>query len=126
MKKVSDFTRFLLDNGILFEINRKVLHPLGLVMVTDVDYEDDKKVIITGLYSADDDLEGIVFDPETIEEGRKRYQEFLGQDGQTRLDVREKRLGFVIQESSGDENNGRPLHEENGSSEGGGGEVERD
>jgi hypothetical protein len=126
MKKVSDFTRFLLDNGILFEINRKVLHPLGLVMVTDVDYEDDKKVIITGLYSADDDLEGIVFDPETFEEGRKRYQEFLGQDGQTRLDVREKRLGFVIQESSGDENNGRPLHEENGSSEGGGGEVERD
>lgn len=106
MKKISDFTRFLLDNGLLFEINRRVLHPLGLVLVTDIDWEDDKKVLLDGLYSADDDLEGIVFDPETFEEGRKRYQEFLERDGQTRLDAREQKLGFVVQENGGDENNG--------------------
>jgi hypothetical protein len=101
MKKVSDFARFLLDNGILFEINRKVLNPLGLVLVIDIDPDDDKKVQISGLYSADDDLEGIVFDPETFEEGRKRYHDFLSEDGQARLDARENRLGFVVQEKSG-------------------------
>jgi hypothetical protein len=106
MKKVNDFERFLLDNGILFEINRKVLHPLGLVLVTDVDWEDDKKIVINGLYSSDEDLEGIIFDPETFEEGRRRYQEFLEQDGQRRLDARQQKLEFVIQESSGDESDG--------------------
>ena len=103
MKKVSDFARFLLDNGLLFEINRKVLHPLGLVLVTDVDYEDDNKIVLSGLYSADDDLEGIVFDPETFEEGRKKYRKFLSEDGQGRLDSRNNSLGFVVQEDGGNE-----------------------
>jgi len=106
MKTVADHVRFLLDHGILFEINRKVLHPLGLVLVVDVDWEDEKKLVITGLHSTDDDLEGIVFDPETFEEGRKRYQEFLEEEGQARLDARAQRIGFVVQEKAGDENNG--------------------
>lgn len=106
MKKVSDFARFLLDNGLLFEINRKVLHPLGLVLVTDVDYEDDNKIVLSGLYSADDDLEGIVFDPETFEEGRRKYRQFLSEDGQNRLDSRNNSLGFVVQEDGGDESSG--------------------
>ena len=41
MNKIKETAEFLSDNGLLFEINRKVLHPLGLAMEIYID-DDDK------------------------------------------------------------------------------------
>jgi hypothetical protein len=94
----SDFARFLLDNGLIFEINRKVLTPLGLALVIDVDEENEDKVAIRGLWESEDP-EGILFESETFTEGRNKYEEFLKKEGQRRLDARQKELGYIVQES---------------------------
>ena len=39
IKKIKESAEFLVDSGLLFEINRKILHPLGLAI--EVVVEDD-------------------------------------------------------------------------------------
>ena len=97
MHKVENFSRFLLDNGLIFEINRKILHPLGYAMVMGTDPDNVRKIIIQGLMQSDDE-EGFVFDEETFQTGIEKYKEFLDKIGSKRLSVREEKLGFVIQE----------------------------
>jgi hypothetical protein len=96
--KVKNYARYLLDNGLIFEINRKVLHPLGLAMFVEVDDDDNRLVKMGGLYDAEEDPEGWIFDPETFEEGRSKYHKFLDEFGQAKLDQRQEKLGYIIQE----------------------------
>lgn len=107
MKKIDNSARYLLDNGLIFEINRKVLHPLGLALIVDIDPDNSRWVTIKGLVSVeDDDEEGFVFDDETFKDGSRKYELFLLKEGQKKLNAREKKLGFIIQtekESNKDE-----------------------
>ena len=50
MNRVKLFPRYLVDNGLIFEINRRVLHPLGLALVVDIDGKDRRKLSITDLF----------------------------------------------------------------------------
>lgn len=63
-KEHMSLARFI-DGGYLAEVNRRVLHPLGLALAIDPEWEGDEPVRI--LYAGDD--EGWVFDasdPELI------------------------------------------------------------
>lgn len=95
--KIDSFPKFLLDNGLVFEINRKVLHPLGLAMVIDVDFKNRKKLAVTALAQTDD-LDGFIYDAEGFEIGRERYESFLLKEGQERLDARKAKYGFIEQD----------------------------
>lgn len=97
MAKIDSFPRFMLDNGLVFEINRKVLHPLGLAMVVDVDFKNRKKLAITALAQTDDP-EGFVYDHESFEVGKDNYEKFLLKEGQDRLDARQAKYGFIEQD----------------------------
>lgn len=97
MNYVKSFTRYLVENGLLFEINRKVLHPLGLSMVVDVDFKNKKQIAITGIAETEDE-EGFLFDSETFIYGQERFNKFLKKSGQDRLNKRKELLGFIEQE----------------------------
>lgn len=89
----------LYNTGLLFEINRRVLHPLGLAMSVQV--EDDGMVDIAPLVRTSDP-EGIHYWPETLEEGFKKYQTFMKAGGLERMRRREAALGYIEQEIPSD------------------------
>jgi len=97
MSKVKSFPRFLVDNGLVFEINRKVLHPLGLAMIVDVDPKNRRQLAVTALVETKDD-EGFVYDEEAFAVGKDKYEKFLEKAGQERLDSRKAKYGFVEQD----------------------------
>lgn len=95
---VKQFQKFLVDNGLIFEINRKVLHPLGLAMVVDIDPKSRKNLAITSLEETEDP-EGFLYDPEGFEIGTDKYKRFLEKrGGQERLDARNAKYGFIEQD----------------------------
>lgn len=99
MKKVDKYVRFLVDNGLLFEINRKVLHPLGYALDIDIHPDNSKWLSINGLLEVDDDdEEGFVYDDEAFDVGSEKYELFLAKKGQKKLNLRKDKLGFIIQE----------------------------
>lgn len=105
MKKAS--LRRLVDDGLLFEINRRVLHPVGLALSLEWDGdstegEPDRVVLLR-----DSDPDGIVFEAKTFDEGLRKYREFLDGVGGHKLAQRQAVLGFVEQEA--------PLTEDAGS-----------
>jgi hypothetical protein len=99
MNTKKSFQKFLIDNGLIFEINRKVLHPLGLAMVVDIDRNNKRKLAITGLAETEDE-EGFLYDEESFTIGSDKYQMFLDRGGQKRLDVRKAKYGFIEQDKA--------------------------
>jgi len=61
--KYMDAKEFL-DGGLLFAVNREVLHPLGLAL--EVVIEDDGETHLGGIWDYRDDPEGILFDEEKM------------------------------------------------------------
>ena len=51
--------RDFIELGYLQEVNRQLLHPLGLAL--EVTQEDDGAARLSGVWDCRDDLEGIVF-----------------------------------------------------------------
>ena len=97
MNRVKDYARFLVDNGLLFEMNRKVLHPLGYELVIDIDPDDRRRLVVYGLNEVKNDPEGIIYDAETLDANRLRYEEYLKREGQNKIDSRKRILGYVVQ-----------------------------
>jgi len=98
MSKIKSFPRFLVENGLVFEINRRVLHPLGLAMIVDVDPKNRRQLAITALVETEDDT-GFVYDEEAFVVGKEKYQNFLEKKGgQERLDTRKTKYGFLEQD----------------------------
>jgi hypothetical protein len=93
------YGKFLIDKGLVFEINRKVLHPLGLALVIDLDPQNKKRLIITGIMETQDQ-EGFLYDDETFTVGDKKYNQYLKEEGNDRLEFRKTKLGFIEQEKS--------------------------
>lgn len=86
--------RFLVDNGILFELNRQVLHPLGLELHLDLD--DDGELASIELLDNRPSPEPIYFSPEAFEEGRQKYERYLAEAGRRNMQKR-RQLGVLIQ-----------------------------
>jgi len=99
VNSIDNFPKYLLDKGLLFEINRKVLNPLGLMMFIDNGRVKKSQVFITALLQAED-LDGFFYDPESFEVGEEAYKKYLEREGQERLDDREKKYGFLVQEEA--------------------------
>jgi hypothetical protein len=94
MKTIENPVEFLRNNGILFEMNRQVLHPLGLEFQIHMDDEGR----ITGIELLDnrDNPQPIFFPPERYSEGREKYEAYLKEQGRRNIQKRRK-LGMVIQ-----------------------------
>jgi hypothetical protein len=92
--KIENPVEFMLDNGILFEMNRQVLHPLGL----ELHFQLDEHGKVTGIDLLDnrEGPEPIAFNAEAYTEGREKYEEYLRQHGRRNIQKR-RQLGMVIQ-----------------------------
>lgn len=64
MPKYLDIQEFT-DFGYLHEVNRRLLHPLGLAL--EVVVEDDGTHRLGGVWDYRDDPEGITFAPDTLD-----------------------------------------------------------
>lgn len=99
--------RRLVDDGLLFEINRRVLHPLGLALAMQWDSEDTSGEPDRVVLLRDPDPEGTVFEAKTFEEGMAKFRAFVDREGGHKMAGREAMLGFVEQVA--------PLTEDSGS-----------
>jgi hypothetical protein len=97
MESIVKFPKYLVDNGLVFEINRRILHPLGMAMVVDVDRNNKRNIAITAILSTEEQ-EGFLYDEEGYDVGKEKYQKFLNKGGQERLDYRLAKYGFVEQD----------------------------
>lgn len=90
MKKMS-VSEFV-DLGLLHEINRRLLHPLGLALEVTVD--TDGTVAFGGVQDVRDDPEGMIFAEDTLSPHKAWMVEVLEEK---RRPAREKALGYWIQ-----------------------------
>jgi len=90
---------FLQENGLLFEINRKILHPFGIALYVVENEDDDgnKTVALGDLQDYRDDPEGMIFGEKTFREGMGKLTKFMNEVGYQKLTTRHEHLGYVIQ-----------------------------
>jgi hypothetical protein len=92
--------RHLFDDGLLFELNRMVLHPLGMALALSWDGEDTNAEPSGVVLYRTDDPEGVIFAPETFREGDEKFQKFLNRLGGHKLAERNALVGFLEQENA--------------------------
>ncbi|HDD43689.1 MAG TPA: hypothetical protein ENG63_02350 [Candidatus Desulfofervidus auxilii] len=85
MKKIP--LNFLNESGLLFEINRKILHPFGFSLKLNNNNIE--------LWSYED-LE-VYYNSDTFIKEKTKFNNFLNNYGKQKLRKRKKKLGFVIQ-----------------------------
>lgn len=86
------------DFGYLHEVNRRVLHPLGLALA--VSLREDGSGYLLGVYDARDDLEGFYFDEEALDpEKARRVADELARRAPERISA----VGYVVQPVPGDQ-----------------------
>ena len=100
MIKENEAIKFLLDSGLLFEINRVVLHPLGMAL--GVRIEEDGTCKFDGLWDCRDEEEGIIFSDEVLREGTKKYNQYMVDEGISLKNKRYDKLGYICQEKYDD------------------------
>jgi hypothetical protein len=93
--KFMDVKEFL-ESGFLFEINRTVLHPLGLALEINID-EDTGAASFGRIWDSRDDPEGFVFSDATFVEGQAKWLKMLSEYGTESMNARRAKLGFIYQ-----------------------------
>lgn len=94
VERITEVSDFLLKTGLLFEINRKVLHPLGLALEVSVDGED---ATVSAIWDCRKDPEGVLFDDKTFKFGSKKLESYMKKRGTKALRSRQDKLGFIEQ-----------------------------
>jgi len=94
--------KFLYETGLLYEINRKILHPLGLaleVIIYDADDGEHKSgdVELGMLWDYSEDPEGMMYGDEEIANGTVKLLKYLADGGFIRLKTRQTVLGGLYQ-----------------------------
>lgn len=94
MKKIDRPARFLAENGILFELNRQILHPLGM----ELRFRMDETGNLQALELLDNRGEAtpIYFPAEEFDEGRAKYEKYLHEHGRRNMQKR-RQMGVVTQ-----------------------------
>lgn len=95
VKKIKDAAAFLRDAGLIFEINRKILHPLGLAL--EIKIEDDGTEKFGDLWDCRGDSEGIIYNDECFKSGLKKFQVYMKEQGNNILKSRMEKLGYLVQ-----------------------------
>jgi hypothetical protein len=98
IKYVKAPIKFLIDSGLLFEINRQILHPLGLAMAVVTDESEDTETGQIMIWDARDEKEGVLYEPSTFVHGVEKINAFLESFALQKLEERKEEVGFVTQE----------------------------
>lgn len=105
--------KILRDSGLLFEINRKILHPFGLALEIITGSDNGIKLIwqengkqkefnigeeaLGGIWDYRNDPEGIIYGENELKIGKQKYENFMKEFGYKKLQERKNKLGYIIQ-----------------------------
>lgn len=90
--------KFLLDSGLLFEINWKILHPFGLALAVK---EDESGAIAFAGINKTSDLTGWEFDDIDFVGALHKLKRFVwSKESRERLSARKLSLGCTVQNES--------------------------
>ena len=88
-----DAAKFLIDNGLLYHLNRVVCHPIGLTTLFEEGEDGDLRLVIidrrvnpTGVFTAKE-----------LEIGEAKKQTFIEESGRATMERRRRALGFTVQ-----------------------------
>jgi hypothetical protein len=92
---------FLLDTGLLFEINRRVLHPFGLDLTVNLPRSAEEEERVTGvstvsIWDCRDNPEEFSYDKETFLTEQSRFRSFELKHS-ILSELRQDSLGYTIQ-----------------------------
>lgn len=82
--------------GLLFEINRRVLHPLGLALQMTTN-EKGEEVFSDEIWDCREDPEGIYYEEDTFELGHEKLDRMMEEWGERKMQERYEALTFVLQ-----------------------------
>jgi hypothetical protein len=85
---------YLLDSGLLFEINRTILHLFGIAIAIKSDEQGNKTFALKDFREKPEEL---VFDKNVIGLGTMKLENFLKEFGHPQMDRRAKKLGWSCQ-----------------------------
>jgi len=91
--------QFLYETGLLFHINRTVMHPLGLALIGQV--SPTTGTVEFAALSDRRSNPNLVFSPVDFAAGVEKFQEYLETRGTETMNLRKFTLGFVTQEVGG-------------------------
>ena len=86
--------KLLRESGLLFEVNRRVLHPLGYALAITM---DGSAALEFTLLDNTADPEGMCFEEELFKEALTRFRAWMNKVGNVRVEVRKQALGYVVQ-----------------------------
>lgn len=91
---------FLIDNGFLFELNRRIFHPLGLAL--ELTFGDDGEghthdAMLVRIRDYRHDPEGVTFDDDTFAVGLRRFMGYMAKKGMKAIMSRRLCLGYKVQ-----------------------------
>jgi hypothetical protein len=86
--------QFLIDSGLLFEINRTIMHPLGMALGFKQEEGKELKVVIRDCRPAP---EQTVFSDEVYKAGVRKLRKFMRAFGDNQLRQRYQKLGWGVQ-----------------------------
>jgi hypothetical protein len=87
----------LLDTGLLFQINKDILHPLGLALSVNIDDKTGEKTLSQDLWDCRDDVDGLIYTDETFKDGSEKLEKFYTEVGLDKLEKRREKLGYIVQ-----------------------------
>lgn len=90
---------FLRETGLLYEINRTILHPLGLAMSVQLPKHEGEEtdVGVIQLWDCRNEKEGVLYAEETFMSGLEKYTKFMEEFGENKLNERFEELGYDVQ-----------------------------
>jgi hypothetical protein len=92
-KRVAD-EQFLLDSGLLFDINRQMLHPIGLSLVV---VKQTDGTLRLKLKDSREKPEAFFYKKEEYETAYWKYKKFMKDYGYKQWRKREEKLGWGLQ-----------------------------
>jgi hypothetical protein len=97
INRIADPSAFLCDSGLLFKINKEVMHPLGLALAVVVDTINNDRFVKIEIWDCRDDPDGMLFGSDLYKMGFAKLEKYMNDHGYSALDSRAERLGFVVQ-----------------------------
>lgn len=85
---------FFIDSGLLFELNRQYLHPLGIALAVRLAPDGTKSWAFKDARTSPGDLK---FSPDQLENGRRKFVRFLRSHGSKVMRKREGAIGQSVQ-----------------------------
>jgi hypothetical protein len=85
---------FLLDSGLLFEINRSTLHLIGIALTVK---KNNQGRVTLGLKDCRQEPEKLVFGKDTLAAGKEKLSRFMAEFGRAQDNRRTDRLGWGCQ-----------------------------